>query len=682
MSRAIDIDGHVYAERTLVCLPPSGEDSRRKGKPAGSTPRFDELVEGLPVGIVVHRERRILYANRVCLAALGLERLDQVVGRDPISLLPPEEQERFAARTAAVARGENPYPAQARLTGKDGRSYVLELRGFQTNFDGQPANVTVVRDATAEQEARIALAESEVSKAAILRSALACIVTMDHRGIVTEVNPAVEKTFGYKPADLLGKPLAELMIPPALRETYRLGLERSLANGPEPFVGKRVELIAQRADGSEFPVEVEIASIHGHGARGFTAFIRDLTERRRIERIEARSRELQEQSRRAEEQLRQAQKVEAIGRLAGGVAHDFNNILAVILSYASLALDSLPPGSPLSADLEQIRRAGMRAADLTRQLLAFSRQQVLQPRPVDPGAILAGMSKMLRRMVGGEVKVALNTDPSLGTIYADPTQIEQVMMNLVINARDAMPGGGKIEIKAANVDLDAAFATAHAGVTAGRYVQITVTDTGVGMDEATCSRIFEPFFTTKEIGKGTGLGLSTVLGIVQQTGGRIWVDSQPGRGSTFRICFPRMDRAAEPEQAPRTRPAVLKGNETILLVEDNEQLREALQTVLQRNGYQVIEAHDGGEAFLICENHPGRIDLVVADVVMPRVKGTELAERIPTLRPGTPILLMSGHVQESALRDGLPSAFLQKPVLPEELLAAIRELLDRPRRPG
>jgi CheY-like chemotaxis protein len=289
------------------------------------------------------------------------------------------------------------------------------------------------------------------------------------------------------------------------------------------------------------------------------------------------------------------------------------------------------------------------------------------------------MSKMLHRLVGGEVKVLLDTNPSLGTIYADPTQIERVMMNLIINARDAMPGGGRIEITAANVDLDATFAAAHPGVTEGRYVQITVTDTGVGMDDATCSRIFEPFFTTKEAGKGTGLGLSTVLGIVQQTGGQIWVESQPGRGSTFRICFPRIDGSAEPERPPRSKPTSLRGSETILLVEDNDQLREALDAVLRRHGYQVIEAHDGGEAFLICENHRGQIDLVVSDVVMPRVKGTELAERLAAMRPGTPILLMSGHIQESALRErNLPSAFLQKPVLPQELLAAIRELLDKP----
>jgi PAS domain S-box-containing protein len=642
--------------------------------------RFDRIVEDLPVGIVVHRERRILYANRVCLRVLGLERLDQLLGRDPIDLLAPEERENFAARNAAVARGETTSPAQARLTGKDNRSYALELRGFPADFDGQPANVTVVRDITTEQEARNALAESEASKAAILRSALACIVSMDHRGVITEVNPAVEKTFGYRPADALGKPLVELLIPPALREAHRLGLERYFATGDGPLIGKRVELTALRANGSEFPVEMEIASVQGAGAQTFTAFIRDLSERRRVELVEARSHHLQERNRCAEEQLRQAQKMEAIGRLAGGVAHDFNNILAVILSYCSLALESLPPENPLHGEIEQIQHAGLRATDLTRQLLAFSRQQVLQPQWVDPGSILIGMHKMLHRLVGSDVEISLTIDQPLGTIYADTTQMEQVMMNLVINARDAMPGGGKIEITAANVDLEASFAAAHPGLTAGSYVQISVTDTGVGMDEATASRIFEPFFTTKEEGKGTGLGLSTVLGIVQQTRGQIWVESKPGQGSSFRICLPRMNRPADVEQKPRQKPTKLRGSETILLVEDHDQLRIALHTVLQRYGYQVIEAHDGGEAFLICENHPGKIDLVLSDVVMPRVTGGELAQRIPALRPGTPVLLMSGRVQDPALREDrdLAGAFLQKPVSPQTLLAAIRELLDKP----
>jgi nitrogen-specific signal transduction histidine kinase/ActR/RegA family two-component response regulator len=383
-----------------------------------------------------------------------------------------------------------------------------------------------------------------------------------------------------------------------------------------------------------------------------------------------------------DEQLRQAQKMEAIGRLAGGVAHDFNNILAVILSHTQLALESLRPEDELRADLDQIQRAALRASDLTRQLLAFSRQQVLQPRTVDPGAILVGMKKMLQCLIGSHVELALATGRALGNIHADPTQIEQVIMNLTINARDAMPGGGKIAIAASNIDLDAKFAASHPGVAPGAYVQIVVTDTGVGMDEGTRDRIFEPFFTTKEEGKGTGLGLSTVLGIVQQTGGCISVESEPAQGTTFRIYLPRVDGPAQPEEEPHPKPAILRGTETILLAEDNDQLRAALRALLVRYGYRVIEAHDGREAFLICEKHPEGIDLVISDVVMPRVTGSELARRIGAVRPGTPVLLMSGHVQDATLRErGFPGAFLQKPAMPQALLMAVRELLDA-RRPA
>jgi CheY-like chemotaxis protein/anti-sigma regulatory factor (Ser/Thr protein kinase) len=350
----------------------------------------------------------------------------------------------------------------------------------------------------------------------------------------------------------------------------------------------------------------------------------------------------------------------------------------VILSHTQLALESVQPGDEVRADLDQIERAAVRAAELTRQLLAFSRQQVLQPRTLDPAAILTGMRKMLHCLIGSHIELSLSTAGRLGNIHADPTQIEQVVMNLVINARDAMPRGGKIAITASNVDLDAEFASVHPTVAPGAYVQMVVTDTGIGMDEATRARIFEPFFTTKEEGKGTGLGLSTVLGIVQQTGGYISVDSEEGQGTTFRIYLPRVDRAAEPELPPHPKPAILRGSETILLAEDNDQLRAALRVLLERQGYQVIEAHDGREAFLICEKHPARIDLVISDVVMPRVSGSELAERIGALRPGTPVLLMSGHVQGATLRErGCRGLFLQKPAMPRALLTAVRELLDR-----
>jgi two-component system, cell cycle sensor histidine kinase and response regulator CckA len=382
--------------------------------------------------------------------------------------------------------------------------------------------------------------------------------------------------------------------------------------------------------------------------------------------------------RRNEDQLRQAQKMEAVGRLAGGVAHDFNNLLSVILATASLAIEDLPVDDPLRPELDEIRKAGERAAALTRQLLAFSRQQVLHPRVVDLNQIVAGLEKMLRRLVGHDAELALVTAPRLGQVLADQGQLEQVIMNLVVNARDALPAGGRITIETANVELDDGEA-ASMGVAPGSYVRLTVADTGTGMDTATRVRIFEPFFTTKEKGKGTGLGLSTVYGIVIQSGGHVRVHSQPGAGATFEVFLPRVSGETEHEPVEPAAPVTLRGSETILLVEDDEPVRAVVRSILRRGGYNVIEAQNGGEAFLICEQHRSGIDLLLTDVVMPRMSGRELARRVSSLRPEMRVLYVSGYPADAGLpadlidRDG---SLLTKPITPESLLRKVREILD------
>jgi signal transduction histidine kinase len=387
----------------------------------------------------------------------------------------------------------------------------------------------------------------------------------------------------------------------------------------------------------------------------------------------------QDEQRRLEEQLRHAQKMEAVGRLAGGVAHDFNNILAVILGYAESLLRELGPGLRMRADVEQIHAAGRRAADLTRQLLAFSRHQVLEPRVVAVNEALAKMGGMLRRLLGEDVELVSAMDPAVGNVRIDPGSLEQVIMNLVVNARDAMPDGGKLTIATTNVVVDDEYARAHVGSSPGPHVAIAVSDTGVGMDRATLARLFEPFFTTKEHGKGTGLGLSTVFGIVRQCGGSIAVDSEPGRGSTFRVYLPLVNAEADPRRsAPPQAPP--RGDETILLVEDSDQVRRVVGDILVEHGYRVLEARLASEALRIASDYAGDIHLLVTDVVMPQMSGPELAERFVLARRETRVVFMSGYADDSAMRRGAAGpgvAYLQKPFTTVALTLKVREVLDQ-----
>lgn len=388
------------------------------------------------------------------------------------------------------------------------------------------------------------------------------------------------------------------------------------------------------------------------------------------------------QLRKAEEQLRQSQKMEAIGRLAGSVAHDFNNLLSVILSYSALLLKDLKPVDPIRNDIESIRKAGEKAANLTRQLLAFSRQQVLAPRLIGLNEVVHEAEKMLGRLLGEDIELVTHYAPELSKARVDPGQIDQVVLNLVLNARDAMPNGGKLSIETKNVVLDASYTTEHFGVTPGPHVMLAISDTGTGMDKATQARIFEPFFTTKELGKGTGLGLSTVFGIVKQSGGNIWVYSEPGGGTTFKVYFP-VGEGSDNEVLEFVEPETLDGTETVLLVEDQDEVRQVAQEILRRCGYHVIVARNAGEALLTCERHPRNIHLLLTDVVMPRMSGRELAERLVEVRPTMKVLYMSGYTENAIVHHGILDsgiAYLQKPVVPELLARRVREVLDTPRK--
>ena len=381
-----------------------------------------------------------------------------------------------------------------------------------------------------------------------------------------------------------------------------------------------------------------------------------------------------------EAQFRQAQKLEAVGRLAGGVAHDFNNLLTVILSYADFVLDALPPGEAIRQDVEQIRTAGASAAQLTRQLLAFSRRQVLAPRVLSLNDVVTDAAKMMKRLLGDDIRLVTTLSPELGLVKADAGQIEQVIMNLAVNARDAMPGGGQLTIETANAEMAEEYLREHAVARAGRYVMLAVTDSGVGMDEPTKAHMFEPFFTTKEAGKGTGLGLATVYGIVKQSGGFVWVYSEAGRGTTFKIYLPRTDQSLEPVDGPvHTRS--LRGTETVLVVDDAPAVRTAVRAVLERHGYVVVEAPSGEAALQLAMKYRGPLDLLITDVVMPGLSGRDVAGNLSSQRPGVRVLYMSGYADDAIVRHGVLEPgirFMQKPFAPDALAQKVREVLDAP----
>jgi PAS domain S-box-containing protein len=512
------------------------------------------------------------------------------------------------------------------------------------------------------QRTEAALRTSEARFAKLAESGIIGIVVGDLAGNIVEANDAFLRMVGYSETDLLaGKIRWNDLAPAESRAGSDRTTEQLKAHGPGP----PREMKYVRKDGSRVPVLVGAAQIDESHT---IAFMADLSAQKQAEQA----------LHKTEEQLRQAQKMEAVGRLAGGVAHDFNNMLSVILSYGEVILGDLKPTDPLRADIEEIRKAASRAAGLTRQLLMFSRQQVTEPKVIDLHDVLTSMDKMLRRILGEDVELTLVAPKSAGRVMVDPSHIEQVILNLAVNARDAMPTGGMLTIETVNVVLDENYALSHLPAKAGSYVALAVSDTGTGMDRETQARIFEPFFTTKEKGKGTGLGLSTVFGIVQQSGGNIWVYSEPGKGTTFKVYLPRVDAEVD-VMRPQAAPKTLRGTETILLVEDEEQVRAIVVSILRRHGYRILPAQHAGEALLVCENHQGTIDLLLTDVVMPQMSGPALAKRLAATRPEMRVLCMSGYTDDSIVRHGVLEtgvAFLQKPITPACLTRKVREVLD------
>jgi PAS domain S-box-containing protein len=493
---------------------------------------------------------------------------------------------------------------------------------------------------------------------AITDSASDAIVSIDARGRIVFWNPRAAAVFGYSDAEAVGQHV-DMLVPDELRQDCASALER-LVDGDTEWLGRAFEAMALCRDGTRVAVEVSISGWSNDAEVFYTGIIRDMTERRQAA----------DALKQREDQLRQAQKMEAVGRLAGGVAHDFNNLLTAILGYADLLLEQLPEDNAVRSRVVEIQKAGRTAASLTRDLLAFSRKQVLQPVVLDMNAVIRNDQSLLRRLVGEDVNIDVTLDPTVGLVKADPGQMSQVLLNLVVNARDAMPDGGRLTIETHKVqDADS---TAE--------VLLTVGDTGRGMTESVRAHIFEPFFTTKPVGHGTGLGLATVYGIVQQSGGRIWVNSTPGMGTTFAIAFPAVEGDLVPEVTPDRPPDVgRRASESILLVEDNEVVRTMAREALAAEGYRVVEASNGAEALRAAADGLGDIAIVVTDVVMPVMGGRELVLKLRSMRPDIKVIFTSGYASDPNTAEHARSsgaAFIQKPFVPSVLRRTVREVLD------
>jgi PAS domain S-box-containing protein len=599
-------------------------------------------------------------------------------------IVKPVEPEEFLAAVEQVLRegecGNLPIPTvdlgdEARNVSLYNQSLVRKLEQKIQQLEAARAELAASIEEKNREIAQRRLAEESLKRSEeqlrlMWDGSMDGMLLTDSQGMILRANPAAVRMFAKSLDSVAGQPFTSYYgtdDPERLLARYRERIESRMVAG-------NFETVLRRWDGEQVALEGSTAAIDlPSGPVIFTIF-RDVTQRKRSERERSS----------LEEQLRQAQKLESIGRLAGGVAHDFNNLLTVINGYSGLLLGQLRAGDPVRESVEEIQKAGQHAAGLTQQLLAFSRKQILQPHVLDLNRVVEKTQPMLARIVGEDVELSVRLHRQAAAVYADPHQLEQVLMNLAVNSRDAMPRGGKLWIETSVVEWGPRAAQAHPGADTGRYVALTVSDDGEGMNEETRRHIFEPFFTTKVAGKGTGLGLSMVQGIVAQSGGFIEVDSEPGRGATFGIYLPAVEEAPAEAAGPEGVTA-LRGHETVLVVEDHEDVRKYVAAALRAYGYRVIQAMDADEAVLVCERNRGRVDLLLTDVVMPNQSGKELASRLGEICPRIGVLFMSGYADGEVMRHGFSAkgaSFLQKPFSAEQLALKVREILTTKGSPG
>ena len=624
---------------------------------------FEFLLGHMPMGLMIWQldstqpVLRLVGANAAAERLVGFSIRDQV-GRSMGELFPalPSERHQQYLDIAGSAETEGATITLPDTLGANGIMMSVRVIKMPERCMG------VLFQDLAEQNA--ALAQREERFRTLLENSADAILLTSARGKHLFASESVKRILGFTAEQLIGRPEGLMVHPDDLPGAHATFLEMLQRPG-----GRLTrELRARHADGSWRNLEFVSANcLEMPSVRAIVNNFRDVTERKQVEAALQKS----------EEQLRHAQKMEAVGRLAGGVAHDFNNLLSVVLSYADILLDT-ESAVDAHPEIQEIRKAGMRAAELTHQLLAFSRQQVLEPQVLDLNERVEAIQGMIRRIIGEDIELRVVLSRDLWRTLVDPGQLEQVLMNLVVNARDAMLKGGSLTIETGNVFLDQAYADAHVGAASGPHVMLAISDTGVGMDRATQQRIFEPFFTTKKQGKGTGLGLATAFGIVKQSGGTIWVYSEPGKGTSFKVYLPKTESTAGKRSLDMLPPEAPRGTETILVVEDDPSVRQVTCTILTLHGYRCIEAASGAEALRLAAATPG-IRLVLTDVVMPKMSGRELALQLLAKQPELKVLYVSGYTENSIIHHGVLDEgveFLQKPIIPAALARKVRAVLD------
>ncbi|HEX3853201.1 MAG TPA: PAS domain S-box protein [Polyangiaceae bacterium] len=670
----------TLSQMILVALSRAREQ-REKAAGRERMRALTEMLDEAPAGVMVSDQRgNFYYANKHALAMHGY-RAEELAGVTIADLVVPEAQDEAVLRRKTILEtGACAFNIWHQR--KDESRVHIAAHVRISTWQGRPAFLSVLTDLSEREQAADALRQSEERYRLLAENISDVIWVLNLESDRFEyVSPSVLRLRGYTAEEATGQPLDSALTPESvtharrriaqLLEAESAGREAEAPEGDEGVVFYQIH-----KNGSHVPTDVRARILRdpASGKPLLLGVARDITERMKAEK------ERQD----LQQQLYQSQKMEAVGGLAGGVAHDFNNLLSVITSYTDFVLDKLPEDDRRHADLLEVQKASERAIGLVRQLLAFSRKQILEPRVIDLNRVVSDVEKMLRRLLGEDIELEVKLARDLGTVLADAGQVEQVIMNLVVNARDAMPKGGRLTIETANVEVDESGAPSPARVKPGRYVSFAIADSGSGMDEATLARAFEPFFTTKRIGKGTGLGLSTVYGIIKQSDGEVQVKSQPGIGTTFSVYLPRKD-APLAEPPLKARSVAKSGNETVLIVEDEDGIRALTARILRNAGYTVLAAENGGEALALVEKHTGKVDLLLTDVVMPQMSGRQIAERLASIQPGLKVLYMSGYTDEIIDHHGVLDAGMRligKPFVAADMTRKVRAVLDEGREPG